>query len=147
MMIKKNVDEAANAKKRLAEGKDEAEKAKKAKTDTFQPDEAMKQVILKDIKNSKLWKECLEFVAETQLEWLDNVEAQFNCICCTELLYKPITTGCGHSLCQTCFKRAIKADCKNCPHCRTPFEDDLDINQECANALLALFPGYDAERK
>ena len=57
---------------------DNEDGGKKAKLDQFVLDEETKQILLKDIKNSKLWKECIEHEADNKLRWLDNVEANFD---------------------------------------------------------------------
>ena len=146
-MIKK-ADDLQTGKKRKTSD-DEGSKAKKAKVDSFVLDKKYKTLILMDKLNEKLWKECLDFEseAETKLEWVTNVEEHFGCVCCTELLCKPVTTPCKHNLCLNCYRRSFKADYRQCPYCRTPIDDGLAVNKECSEALKALFPGYDAERK
>ena len=50
---------------------------------------------------------------------------------------------CRHNMCKECYKRSLKADSLKCPYCRTDMANDLKINKECADALHAVFPGYD----
>jgi hypothetical protein len=120
------------------------------------------EVIKADTKNKKLWKECIDHKAETKFDWLEKIEEEFACRTCYEVLFRPITTVCGHNNCKSCLRRAFKAnkeqaemdgkDSKQeCSACRTDlgadFSLDDNLNQECATALLKLFPGYNADRK
>ena len=121
-MIKKNKDDKKDGdiaaliagKKRSADEADgggksdegeESSDAKKAKLEDFELDAKTKEIVLKDTKNEKLWKECLEFKAKFKLEWLDNVEQHFSCVVCCDLIYMPITTDCAHNICEGCYLR------------------------------------------
>lgn len=44
------------------------------------------------------------------------IEDEFICIICLDLMYQPTTTNCGHTFCKHCLKRAAQ-----CPTCRAPF--------------------------
>jgi len=146
-MIKKAVDEEkAKAKKRKAEDENDEndQTAKKIKIQMYKLDKKTKDIINKDERNAKLWKECLDFEAETKLEWINNVEEHFTCVCCQDIIRKPVTTDCGHNMCRDCYKRSLKADVLRCPSCRAEMSAELKINKECADALMAVFPGYDS---
>ncbi len=74
----------------------------------------------------------------------------FQCIVCTEVLFKPITTDCGHNVCKPCLKRSFKSGVFTCPMCRASLGKDYDFdeyaNNECFEILKILLPGYEAAR-
>lgn len=47
---------------------------------------------------------------------------------------------------QSCLSRSFSAGVKNCPMCRKELPDKLVVNQNLHEALLHLFPGYEAGR-
>ena len=53
-------------------------------------------------------------VERLHAELLDTLECQL----CYNLLYKPLTTPCGHTFCRSCFSRSLDHSDK-CPLCRT----------------------------
>lgn len=53
-----------------------------------------------DIGNEKLWYECKEVLTNGKQVFLSKVEELFICICCQEILYKPVLTSCKHNICQ-----------------------------------------------
>lgn len=149
-MIKKSDDaekdsKVAGKKRKMEE--DNEDGGKKAKLDHFVLDEETKQILLRDTKNSKLWKECIEHKADNKLRWLDNVETNFDCIVCCSLLYMPVTTECSHNLCLGCYNRSISAECFTCPFCRADMPKDLGVNEDLRAALNALFQGYETARE
>ena len=48
-----------------------------------------------------------------------NVEPEFECQICMDLLVEPITTICGHTFCKICLIRYLRTKL-NCPMCRKP---------------------------
>ena len=69
------------------------------------------------------------------------IEAEYICSVCQDLLFDPVTSGCGHSLCYLCMISvcAHPPPCK-CPTCRVPMERDASkwrINSAIAEALTA----------
>jgi hypothetical protein len=58
----------------------------------------------------------------------------FTCPVCTELIYKPVTTPCGHTFCEACLGKAL-AYKPQCPMCRDACT--LSCSQFKINVLLA----------
>jgi len=58
----------------------------------------------------------------------------FSCPVCTELLYKPVTTPCGHTFCKLCLDMSFSYK-RCCPMCREPFK--FSASQVKSNVLLA----------
>lgn len=54
----------------------------------------------KDIDNEKLWNECRSLLKDGKQSFLNKVGELFKCICCQEIVYKPITTECRHNFCK-----------------------------------------------
>jgi hypothetical protein len=67
--------------------------------------------------------------ATVKLEGVD-----FSCPVCTELIYKPVTTPCGHTFCEVCLAMALAYKAK-CPMCREACS--LSHAQFKVNVLLA----------
>jgi len=57
----------------------------------------------------------------------------FSCPVCTELLYKPVTTPCGHTFCKLCLDMSFSYK-RCCPMCREPFQ--FGASQVKSNVLL-----------
>nr|XP_027232409.1 E3 ubiquitin-protein ligase UHRF1-like [Penaeus vannamei] len=70
---------------------------------------------------------------EYVMNFLNAVEERFLCICCQELVVKPVTTECKHNVCQACLQRSFKAEVFSCPACRY----DLDVCIE--KVLMSLY--------
>lgn len=78
-----------------------AVETKKCRLEKFTPPKQVTDLIAKDIQNEKLWTECSQ--QETKQAYLAKVQEQFFCICCQEVVFKPVTTPCKHNLCQVSF--------------------------------------------
>ncbi|KAK3723807.1 hypothetical protein QZH41_019484, partial [Actinostola sp. cb2023] len=60
----------------------------------------MKTLIDTDTENNKIWKELVDDDTLDYQKFHQKVEETFACICCQELVYKPITTTCIHNVCK-----------------------------------------------
>jgi len=107
-----------------------------------------KALVNKDKKNKKLWQEVMEGSYKNKKEMTDKVEEVFCCIICQDVVCQPVTTPCGHNVCQACLGRSFKAGVFSCPSCRAEMDKDYEkpINQELKAALNTLFPGYEIGR-
>ncbi|CAB4026556.1 LON peptidase N-terminal domain and RING finger 3-like [Paramuricea clavata] len=54
-----------------------------------------------------------------------NIPSELECKLCFNLLYEPVTTSCGHSLCRACLKRCLDHRL-DCPCCRTNLQSYLE---------------------
>jgi Zinc finger, C3HC4 type (RING finger) len=63
---------------------------------------------------------------------LDRSLDDFDCILCCKLLFRPVTTPCGHSFCQCCFARAMD----HCNRCAPTLRRTHHAGQR-ANVFLA----------
>ncbi|KAK4320574.1 hypothetical protein Pmani_008578 [Petrolisthes manimaculis] len=108
----------------------------------------IENLITKDTKNSKLWNECKAKILDGRTQFLNSVQEKFECICCQELVYKPVTTDCKHNVCHPCLQRSFKAEVFFCPACRYDLgrEYKMDVNNPLNKLLIKLFPGYDSAR-
>ncbi|XP_953172.1 uncharacterized protein TA08820 [Theileria annulata] len=55
------------------------------------------------------------------------VPKDFECPICFNILYKPVTTSCGHNFCKFCIDQAIDSS-PNCPLCRVPLTTQYSPN-------------------
>eukprot|EP00375_Theileria_parva_P001478 XP_764150.1 hypothetical protein [Theileria parva strain Muguga] len=55
------------------------------------------------------------------------VPKDFECPICFNILYKPVTTSCGHNFCKFCIDQAIHSS-PNCPLCRIPLSSQYSPN-------------------
>ncbi|XP_064113052.1 E3 ubiquitin-protein ligase UHRF1-like [Macrobrachium nipponense] len=122
--------------------------SKKQKVVGYTLDKEVTDCISEDVKNVKLWKECREQLSNGRSQFLNAVEERFLCICCQELVFKPVTTECKHNVCSPCLQRSFKAEVYSCPACRYDLGQDykIDVNKHLSKILITLFPGYDAAR-
>ncbi|GMY15577.1 LON peptidase N-terminal domain and RING finger protein 1 isoform X1 [Fagus crenata] len=73
----------------------------------------------------------------------------FDCTVCLKLLYKPITTSCGHSFCHSCLFQSMDRGNK-CPLCRTVLfisPRTCAVSVTLNNIIQKNFPEEYAERK
>lgn len=74
-------------------------KYKKPKLIEFELDKAVSKLISQDVVNEVLWEECKKHLKEGQTSFLDKMQELFMCICCRDVLNKPVTTECKHNFC------------------------------------------------
>lgn len=81
-------------------------------------------------------------------QFLNSVQEKFECVCCQELVCKPVTTECKHSVCHQCLLGSFKAEVFSCPACRYDLGRDytMKVNKPLDQVLIKLFPGYDRTR-
>eukprot|EP00069_Balaena_mysticetus_P010792 bmy_06945T0 len=81
-------------------------------------------------------------------KFLSKVEEAFQCICCQELVFRPITTVCQHTVCKDCLDRSFRAQVFSCPACRYDLGRSyaMHVNQPLQAVLNQLFPGYGSGR-
>ncbi|XP_077296529.1 E3 ubiquitin-protein ligase UHRF1-like [Arctopsyche grandis] len=111
---------------------------------------AEKDLIEKDVRNKKLWTDCLELVEDEGRQGLVNrITTLFLCIICQELVANPVTTNCNHNFCTGCLKLAFKStETHSCSYCRADLsKDELLPNELLKTALQTIMPGYDNKRK
>ncbi|KAG7170928.1 E3 ubiquitin-protein ligase UHRF1-like [Homarus americanus] len=122
--------------------------SKKRKSTGYVLERDIKLLIGEDKGNTKLWEECKPLLEKGRSQFLSGVEGRFLCVCCQELVIKPVTTMCNHNVCQTCLQRSFKAEVFTCPACRYDLGKGykMDINKSLSNCLIKLFPGYDVAR-
>jgi E3 ubiquitin-protein ligase UHRF1 len=132
--------------KRLAEVVIDAYR-KKAKTVAYELDDDVRQLIEQDI-NKKLWQLCIQFLKLGKQQFLAEVADIFECICCQELVHKPVTTPCKHNTCKTCLQRSFAAKVYTCPWCRYELGEKfcMTVNETLAGILSKLYPGYESGR-
>ncbi|WAR31132.1 UHRF2-like protein [Mya arenaria] len=137
-------------KRKDSDDEEEAESPSKKpkKVAAYKLTDKQMKMVKGDEENKRVWDEALEARKEGGQRFLARVEELFTCICCQELVYKPVTTSCQHNICKSCLQRSFKADVTVCPACRTELGKDykMPVNNTVATLLLELFPGYDAGR-
>ncbi|GFR27408.1 e3 ubiquitin-protein ligase UHRF1 [Trichonephila clavata] len=144
----KDVSENTDCKKGKKRQNDGSPQPKKKKKMLYKIPSETEKHIQSDTLNKKLWDECLEVVVEGSQQFLKKVEDVFACICCQDVVFNPVTTICSHNICKSCLERSFKANVFNCPMCRQELDKTCinERNKHLQDALLALFPGYDAGR-
>lgn len=73
---------------------------KKVKLQNYTLPSDISDLIDKDVVNDKLWCECKEVLGEGKQAFLSKVEELFMCICCQEIVCKPVSTPCNHNMCK-----------------------------------------------
>ncbi|KAI0233000.1 E3 ubiquitin-protein ligase UHRF1 [Lamellibrachia satsuma] len=121
---------------------------KKRKSTGYKVDANVAKLIKADSENEKVWQEALKTTSEGPQKFLEHVSEMFMCICCQEIVFKPITTSCKHNICKPCLQRSFKAEVYSCPACRTELDKDcsMGVNKMLSSVLNKLFPGYESGR-
>jgi E3 ubiquitin-protein ligase UHRF1 len=117
--------------------------SKKAKTVAYKVHDDVWRLTEQDF-NKKLWQLCNEFLKDGKQKYLAAVAEAFVCICCQELVYKPVTTPCKHNTCKNCLRRSFAAEIYTSPCCRYELGEKfcMNVNENLAGILSKLFPGY-----
>ena len=107
-------------------------------------DDDVRALISKDVHNEKCWAELLDDISD----WHHKVTDTFTCICCTDVVFEPVTTECKHNICLKCLKRSFKAEVYTCPFCRFDLGKGygMKVNKDLQAVLIDIFPGYNAGR-
>ncbi|NWQ62009.1 UHRF1 ligase, partial [Neopipo cinnamomea] len=116
---------------------------KKTKVEPYKLTAQQKSLIKSDEANEKLWNEVLEALKDGP-KFLSKVEEAFLCICCQEVVFRPVTTVCQHNVCKDCLDRSFRADVYSCPACRYDLGKtySMEVNEPLQDILTQLFPGY-----
>ncbi|NWV55300.1 UHRF1 ligase, partial [Daphoenositta chrysoptera] len=120
---------------------------KKTKVEPYKLTSQQKSLIKSDEANEKLWNEVLEALKDGP-KFLNKVEEAFLCICCQEVVFRPVTTICQHNVCKDCLDRSFKASVFSCPACRYELGRgySMEVNEALQSVLSQLFPGYGSGR-
>ncbi|XP_043481565.1 E3 ubiquitin-protein ligase UHRF1-like [Leptopilina heterotoma] len=134
----------SNQKKRKAITSNE-EQCKRTKLENYQLDDDICKIIRKDKLNDKFWQEFSSRSFKGKVQFLKDVTDTFTCVCCQELVLKPITTPCTHNTCLMCLKQSFEAEIYSCPHCRFALSGNykMEVNKNLSIILETLFPGYE----
>ncbi|XP_040317661.1 E3 ubiquitin-protein ligase UHRF1 [Herpailurus yagouaroundi] len=122
---------------------------KKSKVEPYSLTAQQSSLIKEDENNTKLWSEILKSLKDGPFQkFLSKVEETFQCICCQELVFRPITTVCQHNVCKDCLDRSFRAQVFSCPACRYDLGRSyaMQVNQPLQAVLNQLFPGYGSGR-
>uniref|UniRef100_G3TQN3 E3 ubiquitin-protein ligase UHRF n=1 Tax=Loxodonta africana TaxID=9785 RepID=G3TQN3_LOXAF len=122
---------------------------KKTKVEPYSLTAQQNSFIKEDKSNAKLWAEILKSLKDGPfVKFLSTVEETFQCICCQELVFRPVTTMCQHNVCKDCLDRSFRAQVFSCPACRCDLGRNyaMQINQPLQAVLSQLFPGYGSGR-
>lgn len=106
-------------------------------------------LIKEDKSNAKLWDDVLSSLQDGPYQvFLNKVQEAFQCICCQELVFRPVTTVCQHNVCKDCLDRSFRAQVFSCPACRCELDHSspTPVNQPLQTILNQLFPGYGSGR-
>ncbi|NXO62371.1 UHRF1 ligase, partial [Phainopepla nitens] len=109
---------------------------KKTKVEPYKLTSQQKSLIKSDEANEKLWNEVLEALKDGP-KFLNKVEEAFLCICCQEVVFRPVTTVCQHNVCKDCLDRSFKASVFSCPACRQELgrSYSMEVNEALQSVL------------
>lgn len=142
-------EQKTKSQKRLSEAaKDHNSPIKRHKSVEFKLDRNLKMLIEQDV-NTKLWDSCSQYLRDGKQKYIAKVAETFMCICCQELVHKPVTTICRHNFCKNCLQRSFAASVYTCPCCRCDLgrKCDITVNESLSAILHKLFPGYEDGRQ
>ncbi|XP_050407733.2 E3 ubiquitin-protein ligase UHRF1-like [Patella vulgata] len=121
---------------------------KKTKISAYTLPADLQKLVKEDDKNKKIWDEALISSEEGKAKFLQSVEDLFTCICCQEIVFKPVSLDCSHNVCKSCLSRSFKAQVYSCPACRHDLGEKypMEVNAPLSKVLCSLYPGYEAGR-
>ncbi|CAH6779450.1 E3 ubiquitin-protein ligase UHRF1 isoform X1 [Phodopus roborovskii] len=123
--------------------------SKKSKLEPYTLPVQQANLIKEDKSNAKLWDDVLSSLQGGPYQvFLNKVKEAFQCICCQELVFRPVTTVCQHNVCKDCLDRSFRAEVFSCPACRCDLDHSSPtrVNQPLQTILNQLFPGYGSGR-
>lgn len=73
----------------------------------------------------------------TNLVYFDgeDVEDEFNCSICWNLMCQPVTAPCGHTFCKHCLQSSLKRK-RECIMCRAPIFQNVCVSTLPVNVML-----------
>ncbi|XP_050995805.1 E3 ubiquitin-protein ligase UHRF1 [Acomys russatus] len=123
--------------------------SKKSKLEPYTLPVQQANLIREDKSNAKLWDDVLSSLQDGPYQvFLSKVKEAFQCICCQELVFRPVTTVCQHNVCKDCLDRSFRAQVFSCPACRRDLDHSspTQVNRPLQTILNQLFPGYGSGR-
>ena len=130
------------------EDADTPAKAKKSKT-VYKISKEWQDMMDEDKENKNLWDQVSSQEVANKKELIEYVEEIFCCIICQDIVFKPVTTPCGHNFCISCLERSFSATGKKeCSSCRKDLGKDYEpaVNNNLKTILNSMFPGYEVGR-
>lgn len=132
--------------KRKGDKSDDEAPKKRTKIEEFKLGDELKDLVEKDELNNIKWKEINEFLKDGKIKYLEELKNAFQCVCCQDLVHKPVTTSCKHNFCLTCLRNAKKVMGNVCALCKTEYDNFPKVNENLEKILLTLYPGYEVGR-
>ena len=78
------------------------------------------------------------------------VEEEFQCAICWQLMYKPVTTPCGHTFCKQCLEQALSQK-RQCILCQEKIYEssmaNLQVNVVVQNIIEKKYPHMSERRQ
>ncbi|KAJ2715596.1 hypothetical protein H4R19_001118 [Coemansia spiralis] len=116
----------------------------------IQPTAELRELMRLDKENTRLWANVAGGEYATESACLERLcEDHLCCPICQELVQRPVTTPCGHNICNPCLCKSMEMFGIHCPVCRTDISGmgriaDVRqlVNQNLATVLMALIPSY-----
>ncbi|KAJ2335219.1 hypothetical protein GGI00_001476 [Coemansia sp. RSA 2681] len=117
---------------------------------TCKPSPELLEMIRLDDSNTRMWATMAETTYASVAQYLEALcENALMCPICQELVQQPVTTPCGHNICNPCLCKAMKNYGIMCPICRHDIAEMGGVegvrsrmNQSLVTILKALIPSY-----
>ncbi|KAJ2730993.1 hypothetical protein IW152_004871 [Coemansia sp. BCRC 34962] len=117
---------------------------------TCSPSPELLEMIRLDAANKRMWTTMADTSYESDGKYLEALcDNALMCPICQELVQQPVTTSCGHNICNPCLCKAMRQYGVICPICRSGIADMGSIetvrsivNQDLVTILKALIPAY-----
>jgi len=118
---------------------DDLENEKKKKKTSYVLDPKFQRLVDHDIANQQMWRHIFAHHGTSLENIAERVIKEFVCPVCGDLVLKPLTFHCGHSVCGECH------DDTKCPKCWEQGEQAARPNQHLAGILRHLNPRHEGE--
>ncbi|KAJ2468545.1 hypothetical protein GGI02_003668 [Coemansia sp. RSA 2322] len=146
---KAGADQEPSTKRKQA-GKAASGTKKANKVYTCTPSRELLEMIRLDTSNTRMWATMAEGTYPSESSYLEALsESALVCPICQELVQQPVTTPCGHNICNPCLCKAMKMYGIICPICRHDISSMGSVaevrttsNQNLVTILKSLISSY-----
>jgi len=82
----------------------------------YKPPVRLSELIAADTRNAETWARILAQSPDV-VAFVEGFVTEFNCPVCEDFVNNPVTTRCGHNICQECLYKSVEMYGIKCPKC------------------------------
>ena len=82
----------------------------------YKPPVRLSELIVADTRNAETWAKILAQSPDV-IAFVESFVVEFDCPVCEDFVNNPVTTRCGHNICQECLYKSVEMYGVKCPRC------------------------------